>query len=85
MPCFVYILSSKSTGRYYVGSSSDPVRRLSYHNTNERGFTARFRPWNLVYSMEFSTRELAQEAERKIKSWKSKQMITRIVRGELVL
>jgi putative endonuclease len=83
MGYFVYILKSKSVDKYYVGSSSNPERRLHFHNTIEKGFTSRYRPWELVYTLEFTTKKEAQAAERKIKAWKSKVRIKKLVSGEI--
>jgi predicted GIY-YIG superfamily endonuclease len=85
MPYFLYILQSHVNQKFYAGSSEDPKRRLLYHNSIEKGFTARYRPWNLVFVKEFPSKYLAQKAERKIKSWKSKLMIERLIHGEITL
>jgi predicted GIY-YIG superfamily endonuclease len=82
---FLYILHSLSAGKYYVGISSDPERRLSYHNTIEKGFTSRYRPWEIVYMKEFPDKKNAQLAECKVKSWKSSLMIRKLLNGEIDL
>jgi putative endonuclease len=73
MPHYVYILKSVSSDKYYIGSSRNPYRRLSYHNTFEKGFTSRYRPWKIVFSKESISREEAMRIERKIKFWKAKE------------
>jgi putative endonuclease len=75
MPYFVYILYSNSADTYYIGSSNNPERRLSFHNTIEKGFTSRYRPWQIAFKKEFSTKAEAQQSEQKLKQWKSKLMI----------
>ncbi|MDI6765480.1 MAG: GIY-YIG nuclease family protein [Bacteroidota bacterium] len=45
MGYWVYILQSISHDRYYVGQSENPERRLEFHNSIEKGFTSRYRPW----------------------------------------
>jgi putative endonuclease len=81
----LYILQSKSCGKYYVGISQNPETRLQYHNTIEKGFTSRYRPWEIVFIQEFENKELAMLAERKLKSWKSKKMIKRVINLEIKL
>ena len=71
----IYILYSESGNKYYVGSSQNPQLRLGFHNTIERGFTARYRPWKMVYVHRFDSKSQAQKAERKVKGWKSRNMI----------
>ena len=83
MPHFVYILKSKSADKYYIGSSSDPERRLKCHNTIEKGFTSRYRPWEIVYTKEYSSKSEALLAERKMKSWKNKKKIIKLMTGEI--
>jgi len=83
MAYYVYILKSKSIEKYYTGISSNPELRLSYHNTFEKGFTSRYRPWEIVFTKEYESKEIAHQVELKIKSWKSKSMIERVINGEI--
>jgi putative endonuclease len=79
------MLHSASADRYYVGISSNPERRLEFHNSMEKGFTSRYRPWKSVYTKEYESKALAQNAEQKIKSWKSRRMIEKLRTGEIQL
>ena len=83
MAYFLYILSSQSAKKYYIGSSAQPEIRVQFHNTLEKGFTARYRPWKLIFTEEFGSKALSQQAERKIKSWKSRIMIEKLIRCEV--
>lgn len=65
--------------------SENPVRRLEYHNTIEKGFTSRYRPWEIVFTKEYSDKISAMAAESKIKKWKSKKMITLLIEGKISL
>ena len=85
MSFFLYILKSKISDIYYTGQSENPPKRLSFHNSIEKGFTARYRPWRVVFQQEFSDRKKAKAAERKVKSWKSKRMIKKLIKGEIIL
>jgi len=78
----VYILKSLSSNKYYIGSSDNPQRRLLYHNSFEKGFASRFRPWIIVYQKQYETKEQALIVERKIKSWKSRKMIEKLITGD---
>ncbi len=55
---------------------------MVHHNTTERGYTSRYRPWRLVYKKEYGTKAEAQAAERKLKGMKSRSMTERIIKGE---
>jgi putative endonuclease len=78
----LYILRSKVSDKYYTGISQNPEARLRYHNTLEKGFTSGYRPWEIVFVKEYPNKEQAQRIEKKIKNWKSKIMIKRILTGE---
>ncbi|MCK9425518.1 MAG: GIY-YIG nuclease family protein [Ignavibacteriaceae bacterium] len=83
MSYFVYILKSQSAEKYYTGISANPELRLSYHNTTEKGFTSRYRPWEIVFTKEYPSKEIAHQAELKIKNWKNRSMIERVISGEI--
>ncbi len=85
MKYYLYILKSLSTDKFYIGVSQNPERRLIYHNTIEKGFTSRYRPWELVFIKPFNSKSEALKVERKIKNWKSKSMIRKIISGEIRL
>jgi putative endonuclease len=82
---YTYILQSETTGRYYIGSTDDPERRLRQHNdphyTGSKT-TKRFQgPWRLVYSEPFETRGKAMGREKQLKSWKSRKVIQELIEG----
>jgi len=85
MSYFLYILKSKSVEKYYTGISENAEVRLTYHNTIEKGFTSRYRPWEIVFTKECSDKKEAAQLEKRIKSWKSKKMIEQIICGTIVL
>ncbi len=77
----VYILRSEKNGRYYVGSTNNLDRRLGEHERGEEKATKYIRPLKLVYSEEFDTLLEARRRERKIKSWKSRKEIEKLIMG----
>ena len=77
---FVYILKSDKTGKYYIGSSDNPERRLeTQHNIGFVRSTRSGIPWKLVYSEEYEKKEDAQHRETEIKSHKSRQYIIDLI------
>ncbi|GLR47850.1 TrmH family RNA methyltransferase [Sphingomonas astaxanthinifaciens] len=57
-------------GSYYVGHSDDLTARVAQHRSGEvEGYTSSRLPVELVWSQEFTTRDEALEAERRIKGW----------------
>ena len=85
MKYYLYILKSKSADRFYTGISQNPRKRLEYHNTIEKGFTSRYRPWEIVLIKEYNSKKEAMRAEKKVKSWKSTKMIKKVIKGEITL
>jgi len=72
---YLYILYSPTAGKFYVGSTSDVMKRISYHNTGRSPYTKSKAPWYLVYTEEYETRKEAIVREREIKKWKSSKRI----------
>ncbi len=83
MEYYLYILKSTIVDKYYTGISKNPQKRLKYHNTIEKGFTSRYRPWEIVFTKKFKTKAEAISAEKKVKGWKSKIMIEKLISGEI--
>ncbi len=53
MPYYLYILYSPSGDVYYVGYTSDLERRLLSHLSHHKGFTGKFKDWEIVYKENF--------------------------------
>ena len=68
---------------YYIGSSDNPKKRLIFHNSIEKGYTSRYRPWKIVFMKEFQTKKPAQNAEKKVKSWKSRKMLEKLINWKI--
>ena len=66
---FVYVLRSLSVlERRYVGLTSDVNRRLDAHNRGLTPSTARYRPWAVTVTIEFTDEQRATSFERYLKS-----------------
>ena len=65
---FVYIIRSENSGRLYKGITENVQERLNEHNTGKQKSTKGYRPWNLVYLEEFSSRVEARNREKYFKS-----------------
>ena len=69
-----------SGGRSYVGYSNDVERRLFEHNVSEsRGFTKRYRPWELIHRECFDLKSAAMARERYLKSGRGRVEVKEIV------
>ena len=79
MSFFVYILFSDKLNRFYIGSCQDIEIRLKEHLWKHTGFTAKAKDWKLVYSEQQPSKSLALQREKKIKNWKSRIMIMKLI------
>ena len=77
---YIYILYSPASDKYYVGYSSDPLRRLIEHNTKPfNTYTSKHRPGFIKAT--FICSEIEQEAisiERFIKKQKSRRLLEQL-------
>lgn len=76
---YTYILYSTSKDRFYIGSTENPLERLKKHNYSNKGFTNRASDWKIVYLKEFETKSDSMLFEKKIKNWKSRMMIQKLI------
>ena len=83
MKYFVYILESINSGKYYIGHTNDISRRFAEHNDVSRsGWSKRHAPWKIIYSADYSTRAEAMKEEKRLKSFKNKESLAKLVRKE---
>ena len=68
-PC-VYILASGRYGTLYTGVTSDLIARLHQHRTGAvKGFTSRYKVYQLVRFEQFDTMSDAISREKQLKRW----------------
>lgn len=46
---YVYLIESQSSGKWYIGYSSDLKKRVEKHNQHGNTSTANDGPWRLIY------------------------------------
>jgi putative endonuclease len=76
---FVYVLRSETTGRHYVGYTSDLTQRLGQHDNGITKSTKNRGPWEMVYREEFNTRSEAARRERFFKTGQGREELKRIL------
>ena len=67
MKYYVYILHSKSLGKFYTGMSQFSAKRKRQHCNGETYWTSRTDDWIEIWKTEISTSQEARALERKIK------------------
>lgn len=81
MPWYLYIAQAR-TGRYYVGITTEPDRRIRDHNSG-RGcrMAVNQGPFKLVYtSQQLPNQSIARKLEIKIKAW-TRSKKHKLIRG----
>ena len=66
-PYFVYVLWSPSARRFYIGVTEDVNHRLGQHNQGLSRWTARYRPWSLVFHQVCRDYTAARKLENELK------------------
>lgn len=78
---YTYVLYSPRHDKIYVGYTSNLQGRLDSHNIfSQKGWTINFRPWDLLYSEQYPTKQEAMKREKELKSAKGREFIWQLVR-----
>ena len=81
MSFYIYILYSSLAGKYYVGFSENPQKRLFEHNNPIHSkFTSKYIPWELkTFFFASNDKGEAMKIERYIKNMKSKKYTENLI------
>ena len=72
----VYVLYSRDHDKIYIGYTSDLEQRLLSHNKlGKKGWTIKFRPWELVFTEEFESKKEAMDREKQLKSARGREYV----------
>ena len=73
---YTYVLFSSSTGKIYIGFSSNIEARLKSHNDPaNRGWTKKYQPWIIVHLEEFENKSKAMLREKELKTARGRKFI----------
>jgi putative endonuclease len=76
----VYVLHSVVHDKIYIGFTSNLSQRLLSHNElGTKGYTLRYRPWELLFTEEFPTKKEAMQREKALKSGQGREYIWNII------
>ena len=80
MKYIVYVLYSKQYDKIYVGYTSDLEQRLLSHNKlGKKGWTIKFRPWQIIYTEVFDNKRLEMIREQELKSAQGRAFIRTLI------
>ncbi|MDP2650755.1 MAG: GIY-YIG nuclease family protein [bacterium] len=66
---YVYILKSNKHGQFYIGRTSNVIKRLEQHNLGLSRSTKRYLPWKLVYIEGYANLDDVKDREVKLKQF----------------
>jgi putative endonuclease len=78
----VYVLYSVRFNKIYIGYTSDLESRFKSHNElGTKGWTIRFRPWEILLTENFESKSNAMKREKQLKSAAGRDFIWKLVRS----
>jgi len=76
MEFVVYILFSRSHNTTYTGFTSDLISRFKSHNEiSKKGYTTRYRPWEVIHLEFFTDKKSAMNREKYLKTGSGRDFI----------
>ena len=79
----VYVLYSEEYHKIYIGFTTDLEKRLLSHNKlGKKGWTIKFRPWQVIYTESFIVKKEAMQREKELKSGKGREFIWEKIVGK---
>jgi len=77
----VYVLYSKSYDKIYIGFTADLEQRfLSHNELGKKGWTIKFRPWEIIYKEIFATKTEAMRREKELKTATGRDFIRTFIK-----
>lgn len=76
MSFIVYVLYSDIAEKHYTGFTGNLIERLKSHNELGGEWTARYRPWRLIFRKQFEMKLDAMHYEKWLKSGQGRAFIT---------
>jgi len=79
----VYALYSQSYKKIYIGYTSSLEERFKSHNElATKGWTIRFRPWEIVHKEIFESKVDAMRREKELKSAKGREWVWQMINNK---
>jgi len=83
MKGYLYILKTKGA-HYYIGSTNSIERRISEHQAGKTKSLKNLLPIELMFYQEYPEIQTARKAEIKLKKYKNKKIVDRIVKEQKI-
>jgi putative endonuclease len=82
MAYYVYILRSLKDKKFYIGTTSDVIARIKFHNAGLQRSTKHRVPFELAYCEETDSKQEALRREKQIKSYKGGEAFKKLLIGK---
>ena len=76
----IYILQSIVNNKYYIGHTECIKTRFKNHNAGQVKSTKSSRPWKVIYTEEYQTKQEAYKRELQIKSYKGGMAFKKLIK-----
>lgn len=81
----VYILFSQKHDQIYIGFTSNLIHRFKSHNELGHDWTAKFRPWEVIYCEFFTEKKEAMLREKQLKQYRQRMKIREKITDEYLI
>lgn len=78
---YTYIIYSNKLNKKYIGYSENLKKRINEHNKGDCKFTAKGKPWKLIYYEAFESKKDALAEEKFLKSGKGRQRSNHLLKN----
>jgi len=79
----VYVLYSPSHNKIYIGFTSNLDTRILSHNVfASKGYTVKFRPWEIIHTEVFEIKSEAIKREKELKSANGRKFIWTLIENK---
>jgi len=80
----VYVLYSSSFNKIYIGFTSNLEARILSHNVlSVKGYTLKYRPWEIIHNEVFETKLAAMKREKELKSANGRKFIWSLIENKM--
>ncbi len=75
-----YVLYSKKYHKIYIGYTSQLIKRFHSHNRlATKGWTIKYRPWEVIYLEFFEIKQEAIRREKELKTTRGRDFISKLI------
>ncbi|HBE40113.1 MAG TPA: endonuclease [Bacteroidales bacterium] len=79
---YVYALYSVKYKKIYIGFTSNLEQRLNAHNHPlNKGYTRKYKPWEILYSESHDEKQSAMRREKQLKTAQGRKFIKSLLPG----